>query len=166
VKQKQKTNHNTLPPFQLSPFQNTPNSAIRVSKDIFFIAESLPKQPWPDSIDATITVGYLTLILGLPLLGYLFMFLDVRRHLRSLRRALVFVAQVVPRAPNWSTQDRPPCFAALDLQSSCTEEEVLTAYRDRVKSLHPDRGGDLGKFLRLQQHFEQALCLVRSRRDS
>jgi len=130
------------------------------------IAESLPRQPWPDRVDAVITLGYLALILGLPLLGYVLMFLDFRRYLRSLRRALVFVTRGVSGTPSWVTQERPPCLEALDLRSPCTEEEVLAAYRLRVKTLHPDRGGDLNKFLRLQQHFEQALHLVRGSRDS
>jgi len=129
------------------------------------IAESLPGQPWPDGVDATITLGYLSLVFGLPLLAYVLMFLDFRRHLRSLRRAMVFVAHGVSRTPSWAMQDRPPCFVALDLRSPCTEEEVLASYRQRVKALHPDRGGDLSKFLRLQQHFEQALHLARASRD-
>ncbi|NOY29254.1 MAG: hypothetical protein GXP28_03475 [Planctomycetes bacterium] len=125
------------------------------------IAESLPGPSWPDGIDVAITLGYLSLIFGLPLLAYVLMFLDFRRYLRSLRMAMVLVARGVSRTPRWAMQDRPPCLVALDLHSSCTEEEVMAAYRERVKSLHPDRGGDLNKFLRLQQHFEQALHLVR-----
>jgi len=50
---------------------------------------------------------------------------------------------------------------ALELRLPCTEEQVLAAYRRRVKALHPDRGGDLQQFLRLQKHFEQALHLAR-----
>jgi len=125
-----------------------------------------PGQPWPDGVDATITLGYLALIFGLPLLGYVFMFLDFRRYLRSLRRTLVLVARGVTRTPSWAVQERPPCLVALDLRPPCTEAEVLAAYRQRAKSLHPDRGGDLDKFLRLQQHFEQALHLVRDPCDS
>ena len=53
-------------------------------------------------------------------------------------------------------RDRPPCLQALELDLPCTEEQVLAAYRRRVKELHPDRGGDLQQFLRLQKHFEQA----------
>ncbi len=125
-------------------------------------AASTPPQPWPNNIDLVITLGYLALIVGLPLLGYVFMFLDFRRYLRSLRKALVLVSQVVPRTPSWVTAERPPCLVALDLPPSCTEEDVLSAYRQLAKALHPDRGGDLEKFLRLQKHFEQALHLVRS----
>ncbi|NOY43337.1 MAG: hypothetical protein GXP26_16070 [Planctomycetes bacterium] len=116
---------------------------------------------WPDGIDATLTVVYLALIIGLPLLGYVFMFLDFRRYLRSLRRAMVLVAQATPFTPYWALKERPPCLEALDLWPSCSEEDVLSAYRERVKSLHPDSGGDMQKFLKLQQHFEQALHLVR-----
>ncbi|MCA9232098.1 MAG: hypothetical protein KDA57_15725 [Planctomycetales bacterium] len=135
-----------------------------MSAHLLLIAVSGVSRPWPDGFDATITLAYLLVIFGLPLLGFLFMFLDFRRYLRSLRRALVFVSQVVPRTPGWTLRDRPPCLAAFDLQPPCSEEDVMAAYRQRVKSLHPDRGGDLEKFLRLQKHFEQALHLVRSPR--
>ena len=121
-----------------------------------------PVKDWPDGVDATLVAGYLALIVGLPLLGYVFMFLDVRRYLRSLRRALVHVARVAPTTPYWAWRESPPCLTVLDLRWPCSEQDVLTAYRERVKSLHPDRGGDLKKFLRLQQHFEQAMHLVRS----
>jgi hypothetical protein len=91
------------------------------------------------------------------------MMLDIRRYLRSLRRALVVVAAAATRrgTPYWAIRDRPPCLEALDLSLPCTEEQVLAAYRRRVKELHPDHGGDLQQFLRLQKHFEQALHLVR-----
>jgi curved DNA-binding protein CbpA len=44
----------------------------------------------------------------------------------------------------------------------CTEEQVLAAYRRKVKEMHPDKGGSLQKFLQLQRHFEQAMYLARS----
>jgi len=46
-----------------------------------------PHLPVPDGIDWTITVIYLGLAFGLAVLGYVCMVLDVRAHLRSLRRA-------------------------------------------------------------------------------
>ena len=130
-------------------------------KDSLLIAKS-----WPDGIDALLTAGYLAVILGLPLLGYVLMFQDYRKYLRSLRRAMVFVAEVTTQTPYWARKERPPCLVALDLQIPCTEEDVLSAYRERVKSLHPDRGGDMQKFLRLQRNFEQAMHLVRGQGDS
>jgi curved DNA-binding protein CbpA len=45
----------------------------------------------------------------------------------------------------------------------CTQADVLAAYRRKVKSLHPDLGGDQREFLRLQAHFEQAMALVAER---
>ncbi|NOZ39627.1 MAG: hypothetical protein GXP24_05310 [Planctomycetes bacterium] len=116
---------------------------------------------WPDGYDRTLVAVYLAVIFGLPLLGYVFMALDFRRYLRSLRRALVLVASAVPVTPYWALRSRPVCLKTLGLQLPCTEEEVTTSYRELAKELHPDRGGDLNHFLRLQRHFEQALQLVR-----
>lgn len=116
---------------------------------------------YPDGIDRTLTVIYLVLIIALPVTGYVFMYLDYRRYLRSLRRALVLVAQVVPGTPYWALRSRPNCLKVLGLELPCTEEEVMTAYREKAKEMHPDRGGELDDFLRLQRYFEQALQLVR-----
>jgi|GEM_PF-1120765 len=126
---------------------------------MLFSATALPG--WPDGIDASLTVCVLAVMFGIPLLGYVAMVVDFRRYLRSLRRALVVVSGVMPVLPYWSLLQRPACLRALDLDLPCTEEEVLAAYRERAKSLHPDRGGDLQEFLRLQKYFEQALQLVR-----
>jgi hypothetical protein len=112
-------------------------------------------------IDALVITGFLTLAFGIPMLGYLLMALDIRAYLRSLGRAMVVCARIVPTTPYWALSHQPPCLIALDLQLPVTESDVLTAYRERVKQLHPDRGGDLQKFLKLQQHFERALSLSR-----
>lgn len=120
---------------------------------------------WPDAVDLLGLALFAAFAVGVPALGYVFMALDIRRYLRSLRRALVIVTQVATRrgTPYWALRDQPPCLQALELTFPCTEEQVLAAYRRRVKELHPDRGGDLQKFLRLQKHFEQAQHLVRAR---
>lgn len=89
------------------------------------------------------------------------MVLDFRRYLRSLRRAMVLVANYVPATPYWALRARPTCLKVLGLELPCTEEDVMVAYRERAKEQHPDRGGDLDQFLRLQKYFEQALKLVR-----
>jgi len=118
---------------------------------------------WPDGYDLVITGGYLLLIIVIPLLGYVFMVLDFRRYLRSLRRALVTVAnRIAATTPAWALGERHACLHALNLRLPCTEEEVLAAYRELAKTVHPDRGGDLQNFLRLQRQFEQALRLVRT----
>jgi len=122
--------------------------------------------PWPDEVDSTLTVVYLLVIFGIPLLGYFFMVLDFRRYLRSLRRALVVVKDIFPSMPYWALKERPNCLKVFDLSFPCTEEEILAAYRSRAKTLHPDHGGDLQQFLRLQKNFEQALQLVRGQNQS
>lgn len=124
---------------------------------------SAAMRSWPDGIDALALAAYALVALGVPLLGYVFMVADVRRYLRSLRRALVTLAHVAtPGLPYWAYKDQPPCLRALELKLPCTEQQVLAAYRNRVKALHPDRGGDLQQFLRLQKHFEQAMYLART----
>ncbi len=128
------------------------------SINIFFAQQPAP---WPDGYDRALTGVYLAVIFGIPVLGYVFMVVDFRRYLRSLRRALVLVAHAVPATPYWALRSRPVCLKTLGLELPCTEEDVLAAYRELAKEQHPDRGGDLNQFLRLQRHFEQALELVR-----
>ncbi len=115
---------------------------------------------WPDGIDWTVTAAYLATAFGLAALGYVCMVLDVRAYLRSLRRALVLVSRYRVELPDWVRRDTPRCILALGLTMPCTAEDVLAAYRRKVKRLHPDRGGDRREFLRLQAHFEQAMALV------
>jgi hypothetical protein len=120
-----------------------------------------PAPPWPHGIDTSLIVVCLVVMLGVPFLGYVLMVIDFRRWLRSLRRALMVVQQYVWDVPYWAAAQQPACLQALDLELPCTEEDVLSAYRELAKTLHPDRGGDLQQFLRLQKHFEQALKLAR-----
>ena len=118
---------------------------------------------WPDGIDSTAMAGYLALAFGLPILGYVCMVLDVRAYLRSLRRAIMVVAGYRTELPEWVRKNTPRCILALGLVMPCTSEDVLAAYRRKVKLLHPDRGGDRREFLRLQAHFEQAMAFVENK---
>jgi hypothetical protein len=121
------------------------------------------ERDWPDRFDWPIIVAYLLLVFGLPALGYVALVLDFRAYLRSLRRALVQVSNYRLELPDWVRRTTPQCILALGLTMPCTEEDVLAAYRRKVKQLHPDRGGDRRAFLRLQAHFEQAMELVGER---
>jgi hypothetical protein len=117
---------------------------------------------WPDAIDLPILVAYLLLILGLPALGYIAMAIDIRAYLRSLRRALVLVTHYRRELPEWVRKTSPHCILALGLTMPCTADDVLAAYRRKVKTLHPDRGGSRREFLQLQAQFEQAMSVVES----
>jgi hypothetical protein len=119
-----------------------------------------PEFHWPDGIDGTVTLLYLALPLGIMIAGYTCMVLDFRAYLRSLRRALVVITNYRLELPAWVIRDTPRCIQALGLTLPCTTEDVLAAYRQKVKLLHPDRGGDRRQFLKLQQHFEQAMALL------
>ena len=132
----------------------------------YFLIATARLPTWPDGYDGVITVLYLVVILTLPLLGYVVMVLDIRRYLRSLRRALVTVSQILPGTPAWALRRQPACLKIFDLELPCTELEVLAAYRTRAKEMHPDRGGDLQEFLRLQRQFELALEVVKAQEST
>jgi hypothetical protein len=109
---------------------------------------TVPENHWPESFDGTLTIAYACMVL------------DFRAYLRSLRRALVVISHYRSDLPGWVMRDNPPCIRGLGLELPCTIEDVLSAYREKVKVLHPDRGGDRRKFLRLQEQFEQAMALL------
>src|SRR5687767_3967740 len=119
-----------------------------------------PIHRWPDGFDLTLTFAFFALAFGLPALGYVCLVLDIRAYLRSLRRALVKVTNYFPHLPAWARLETPRCIAVFDLPWPCTLDQLRRAYRNKVKVLHPDRGGDPQSFLVLQEHFEQALVLV------
>ena len=133
---------------------------------VAFLTAATISMPWPDGIDRSVIAFYLCIAIGLPVLGYACMVLDFRAYLRSLRRALVVVQRVLPGIPSWARQDTPACLIALGLSLPSSREQVLSAYRQRVKMLHPDRGGDRAKFLRLQRHFEMAMAFVTEESES
>jgi hypothetical protein len=49
-----------------------------------------------------------------------------------------------------------PSFAVLGLPPDASTEEVRSAYRDRVKEVHPDHGGDEASFRRIQEAYATA----------
>ena len=114
----------------------------------------------PDGIDWSITVTYLSVAFGLVALGYVCLALDIRAYLRSLRRVLMVVTGYSVELPEWVRKDTPRCILALGLTLPCSSADILSAYRGKVKRLHPDVGGDRREFLRLQAHFEQAMQFI------
>jgi hypothetical protein len=113
-----------------------------------------------DLIDTLATLLFLAIVILVPLSGYVFMVMDFRAYLRSLKRGLILAATAFSGVPSWARQHTPRCVAALGLRMPCTEEELKTAYRQRVKQLHPDHGGDQRRFMLLQSQFEEALRIV------
>ncbi len=112
------------------------------------------------AIDSLGVAWFLAVFFGLPILGWLAMVIDYRAYLRSLRRALVVVRKYSLEAPLWALLDRPSCLRSFDLEPGCTREEIMVAYRRRVKQVHPDHGGDRRSFDLLQQDLRDALRLV------
>jgi hypothetical protein len=105
-------------------------------------------------------VLFLLIAFGLPTLGYVLMILDIRAYLRSLRGALVVVAQFAGVRPAWARDVVPPALKALRLQPGCSAEEVRAAYRRLAEACHPDRGGSRRQFHKLRRQFEEALAYV------
>jgi hypothetical protein len=140
------------------PFASSPHDLVGHVPSLLGYVE-----PTAPGADPAAVVVFLALAFGVPALGLVLMATDVRRYLRSLGRALVVVTYAVrPGIPYWARKRRPPCLETLDLELPCTEEQVLAAYRRKVKELHPDKGGSLQKFLQLQRHYEQAMYLARN----
>src|SRR4051812_5294376 len=97
-----------------------------------FAADDTLVHTWPDGIDWIVTAAYFALIIGVAIAGYVFMALDIRAYLRSLRRVLVVIGQYRMDLPDWIRKDKPRCIEALGLTLPCTTEEVLSAYRTKV----------------------------------
>lgn len=116
---------------------------------------------WPDGLDLAATAIFLAVVVILPAAGYFFMVADYRAYLRSLRRFLAHYVAPGAGSPDWAHVQTPRCVAAFGLSLPCTEEELLGAYRQKVKRLHPDHGGDKKRFLLTQRQFEEALEVVR-----
>ena len=74
-------------------------------------------------------------------------------------------AQLGRRLPFETPEDRVPddvassvaaAFDRLELPPSATAEEVKSAYRERVKEVHPDHGGDPAEFRHLREAYATA----------
>ncbi|HTQ40914.1 MAG TPA: J domain-containing protein [Pirellulales bacterium] len=117
---------------------------------------------WPDALDLATTCLLLGGILALTLSGHVLFVLDVRAWLRTFRRALIVVTDHLPNFPRWVRLQTPRCLAAMGLKLPCNEEQLMRTYRQKVKQLHPDCGGDRKRFMRLQANFEEALQFIRN----
>ena len=100
-----------------------------LSYALLFADVAAPPKSWPDGIDWTVTLSYLALAFGLPILGYVCMVLDIRAYLRSLRRAIMVIAGYRTELPEWARKNTPRCILALGLTMPCTSDDILVAYR-------------------------------------
>lgn len=65
-------------------------------------------------------------------------------------------ALALPAAP-----EVEPCFAALGFdRRPATAEEVKTQYRRMAQVMHPDKGGDEGAFVALNENYQKCLELM------
>jgi hypothetical protein len=54
----------------------------------------------------------------------------------------------------------PPCLSLLGLSWPCTVQEIKQAFRRKVKTVHPDHGGNSADFQVLHRAYKEALTLV------
>lgn len=114
-----------------------------------------------NAVDAVVLFGFVAIAFLLPAAGYVCMVLDLRAYLHTLRRSLIKVGSYVfDEHPEWARSETPRAIAALGLRMPCSEDDLKHAYRQRVKRLHPDHGGDERRFLLLQSQFEEALAII------
>lgn len=126
----------------------------------------LAEETWPTTFDLWVLAGYMLVVVGGPIAGYVLLAVDIRKHYRRLKQALMVVSHYKVQMPSWVATEarqrqRPPaCLAAFGLKLPCSEADLLEAYRQMVKTKHPDLGGDRSEFLQLQRHFEEARSLL------
>lgn len=73
---------------------------------------------------------------------------DIARDLSALRAILDQIA------PKPAEVNMPDLYAELGLTPGATPEEIKAAHRRKVREHHPDRGGDLDEFVRLQAAYD------------
>ena len=75
-----------------------------------------------------------------------------------LGRRLPFETPTVSLGPDPEPDANPTrrAFAELGLHSTATQSEVKSAYRERVKQVHPDHGGDEEEFKRVREAYTLA----------
>ena len=76
----------------------------------------------------------------------------------ALGRRLPFDVPTFTHGPRSNARADPvsEAFDYLDLSRGASPEAVRTAYRDRVKSVHPDHGGSQAEFKQLQEAYATA----------
>ena len=61
-------------------------------------------------------------------------------------------------------REAPACLRYLELSSSCTIDDVETAFSRLVRRHHPDRGGNVDDFVRIRRAYLDSLTLLGGRR--
>ena len=107
---------------------------------------------------------FLVAIVLLPVLGYWLTVLDIRAYLRALRGVLVRISSgraTISRIG--SAMRRLPASGHSGSPGPVPNMTSSRRIGRLAKELHPDRGGDVRRFLLLQDHQEQAYYFLRQR---
>jgi hypothetical protein len=63
----------------------------------------------------------------------------------------------LPSADEGTVTGEPPAHVVLDISPEASDDEIRAAYRERLKDVHPDVGGDPEQFKRVQRAKERLL---------
>lgn len=113
---------------------------------------------------ATILIVVTGLLLA-PILGWILLIADFVYRKRT-GRSLIQISNFSDVLPEWVAREAkrrkiiPRCLQTFDLELPCSQEQLLEAYREKAKEVHPDTGGSRQEFLRIQRDFEEARSLI------
>lgn len=138
------------------------NSPDELLQSLLLGQVSSSSHTWPDAIDVSILVVLGIVVLAAFIFGFGFWFVDLRAWLRACGRGLILVRDYLPQIPLWARHKTPRSLRVFGLKLPCDEQDLLQAYRQMVKGIHPDHGGDLETFMQLQTEFEQARKFLQS----
>ena len=108
-------------------------------------------------LELMLTIGVFAAVIGSAIHGF-----RIRDELRAYREF---------GPPGWLGRLRTgigpsPALTALGLAPTATLDDVERAYRELAKQAHPDRGGNVEQFKRLQAIYEQAKRQARRARSA
>jgi len=78
-----------------------------------------------------------------------------RRYYYVLPKEYVPAAQL-----SHAEKETPPCFLTLGVEPPCTLHEIQEAFRQKVKTVHPDHGGNSEDFISLFKCYEEAKAFL------
>lgn len=130
----------------------TPLSLVSLLADV----EEANRFAPPDTFDWVVTIGFVVFVSLAIIAGIFFSLVDLQACYRAWRKVLIVMRDYLPSIPRWAKHRTPHCLLVFNLKLPCTQTQLLQAYRQLVKTMHPDVGGDLQQFMKLQSEFEQA----------
>ncbi len=91
----------------------------------------------PDTFDWVVTIGFGSFIFLAIIAGIFFSLVDLQACYRAWRKVLIVMRDYLPSIPRWAKHRTPHCLLVFNLKLPCTQTQLLQAYRQLVKTMHP-----------------------------